>query len=106
MFRQQTDPWSLPGIKQLYLEQKHQQMLCHVDKCAFLSPLWEKLISACSLPFSFVHLCLFLSHPSVPSLLLRSRDIIQVSQNVATRLLPLGNSTDNQENAFQHDEVS
>lgn len=80
--------------------------LHHVDKCAF--PL-----SALGL-FLFVlglSLCAPVSPlPSLPSAcplsIACSHRTFFYLQSVATHLLPLDNSTNNQENAFQHDEVS
>lgn len=80
-------------------------MVYRVDKCAFPPLLWGHIsigsLSVCAPVSPF---------PSLPSARLVSiaglcRTFFSL-QNVATRLLPLGNSTDNQENAFQHDEVS
>lgn len=79
-------------------------MLYHVDKRAFFLRALGLFVPC--LPFC-APVSLFPSFPSAcPLLIARSLRTFFSLQNVATHLLPLGNSADNQENAFQHDEVS
>lgn len=73
------------------------------------------LFLLCSGGIFLLVLCLSVCAPVSPFPSLPSARLVSIAglcrtffslQNVATRLLPLGNSADNQENAFQHDEVS